>query len=70
MKLYELKRGNLFTLEEEAQMPQDILMGIDTDEVYKLHNIDGMYSYVTDKNGHVYHFAAWTEVTQANGVSA
>jgi hypothetical protein len=30
--------------------------------VYKFFNIDGMYSYCTDKDGNVVHLAAWTEV--------
>jgi len=49
MKLYEVKRNTLFTL-------------VDDDRIYNLHNIDGMYSYVTDAMNNVYHFAAWTEV--------
>lgn len=65
MKLYELKRGDLFTLEEQPVQPPDISdFVIDNFKVYKLQNIDGMYSYVTDQSGTVYHFAAWTEVSQ------
>jgi hypothetical protein len=62
MKLYELSRGMLFTLKEQPKMPPDVFGEVDTQKVYKLHNIDGMYSYVTDTGGMVYHFAAWTEV--------
>jgi len=49
MKLYELKRNTLFTLTSD-------------DRIYKLHNLDGMYSYVTDAMNNVYHFAVFTEV--------
>jgi len=37
---------------------------LNTTKEYKLHNIDGMYSYITDTEDRVYHFAAWTEVTK------
>jgi len=62
MKLYDLHRGELFTLKEQPTMPPDIMEGVDTLKVYTLNNIDGMYSHCQDNERHVYHFAAWTEV--------
>ena len=61
MKLYELKCGDKFELKEEPTVPPVALEG-DLTKVYTLRNIDGMYSYVKDSEGNVYHFAAWTEV--------
>jgi len=62
MKLYELHRGEMFTLAEQPQMPPDITWEADTLKCYILNNIDGMYSHVNDTYGNVYYFAAWTEV--------
>lgn len=64
MKLYELHRGECFTLEEQPTQPPDIMLEADTHKMYTLHNIDGMYSYVTDQEGDMHHFAAWTEVNK------
>lgn len=62
MELYHLNRGDKFLLNEsEPQIPVDSNTP-DIQTVYKLHNIDGMYSYCTDDKGNVYHFAAWTDV--------
>ena len=62
MQLYELHRGECFTLLEQPKMPPDITWEADTRKIYTLNNIDGMYSHVSDTYGTVYHFAAWTEV--------
>lgn len=62
MKLYELHRGEMFTLSEQPQQPPDITYEADTMKVYTLGNIDGMYSYCEDTYGNIYHFAAWTLV--------
>ena len=63
MKLYELHRGECFTLAETPKQPPDIFNPEpEQDKLFMLHNIDGMYSYVTDNEKNVYHFAAWTEV--------
>ena len=62
MKLYELQRGTWFTLAETPEIPPSAQKPVAGR--YKLHNIDGMYSYVTDEDGNVYHFAAWTEVNK------
>lgn len=60
VKLYDLLRDTYFTFADSL------------DSVFKLHNIDGMYSYCTgvtddvklneDGSNSVYHFAAWTPV--------
>ena len=63
MKLYELARNSMFTLDEQPHQPPDYPEEADTLKHYTLKNIDGMYSYVYDIYGNVYHFAAWTEVT-------
>jgi len=70
MKLYELHRGECFTLKETPTQPPDsINIESDQDKLFTLSNIDGMYSYVTDNDNNVYHFAAWTEVTPINELS-
>ena len=61
MKLYNLYRGDRFKLLEEPTVPPVAPEG-DMRKVYKLTNIDGMYSHITDDDGNVYHFAAWTDV--------
>ena len=60
-ELYKLNRGDKFKLLEKPTVPPVALEG-NMRKTYKLKNIDGMYSYVTDDEGNVYHFAAWTEV--------
>ena len=60
-ELYNLHQGDKFKLKEAPTVPP-VALGGDIDKVYKLRNIDGMYSYITDDEGNVYHFAAWTEV--------
>lgn len=67
LKLYELHHGDCFTLDEEPTIPPNhIPVGRNMNIVYTLHHIDGMYSYVTDVDKNVYHFAAWTEVNPVN----
>lgn len=61
MKLYSLPKNSLFTLSENPTIPVDSPSG-NPEVIYKLHHIDGMYSYVTDAMNNVYHFAAFTEV--------
>ena len=52
MKLYELDRFTYFTINGDEEKV-----------IYKLHHIDGMYSYCTrESDKKVIHFAAWTEV--------
>ena len=64
MKLYELHRGENFYLVEIPKEPPDIIDIPSQEKMYTLGNIDGMYSYCEDTEGHVYHFAAWTEVNK------
>jgi len=52
MKLYEVPRNTRIVLDEEEGRGEE----------YNFHHIDGMYSYCTDDNKNVVHFAAWTEV--------
>jgi hypothetical protein len=63
-KLYELPPNTRFKLLEQPKVPPDSYeVSDDSDVVYKLKNIDGMYSYCTDvETKEVHHFAAWTEV--------
>ena len=61
MKLYELDRDTRFKLLEQPRIPPVAPDG-EVGKVYTLRNIDGMYSYVKDDEGNVYHSAAWTEV--------
>lgn len=65
MELFKLKRDDKFKLLEDPTIPPAAQHG-EFNVEYKLHNIDGMYSYVTDSNGDVYHFAAWTEVERVD----
>ena len=60
MKLYNLKRGDKYRIVGETQVPPEALE--DTNQVYTLGNIDGMYSNSVGEDGQVYYFAAWTEV--------
>ena len=60
-ELYNLYRGDKFKLLDDPTIPPAARHG-EFDVVYKLTNIDGMYSHVTDADGNVYHFAAWTDV--------
>jgi hypothetical protein len=63
-KLYDVPRNTLFKLAEDPQVPPASLeVSEDLGVVYKLKNIDGMYSYCTNiETNEVHHFAAWTQV--------
>jgi hypothetical protein len=62
MKLYDLKRGDKFSLLElDVKVPPDSLP-IPEDELYTYKYVDGMYAPVTDSEGNTHYFAAWTEV--------
>lgn len=64
MKLYELNRGALFKLGEDAMIPPDAPEGVDG-VVYKLGGLDGMYAWcLTNDDVERYYFAAWTEVEE------
>jgi hypothetical protein len=53
MKLYELPRNSYFTF------PDD-----NTKQVFRLNNIDGMYSVCYDMQDNLYHIAAFEEIEQ------
>jgi hypothetical protein len=63
-KLYELPPNTRFQLLEQPKVPPaSNEVSDDLGVIYKLKNIDGMYSYCTDvETNEVHHFAAWTEV--------
>ena len=61
MKLYELTRGDWFSLKEPALVPPDAPEG-SANDVFKYTHVDGMYAPVVNKAGERYYFAAWTEV--------
>lgn len=61
MKLYELPRGALFRLIEDAKTPPGA-RPLHSGEVLRLGNVDGMYSYCTDEEGNAVHPAALAEV--------
>lgn len=65
MKLYELKRGDHFSITEvDVRVPPgEPSPPIDT--IYKHEKIDGSYSRNYDTNGNVVYLAAWTEVEKA-----
>lgn len=66
MKLYDLPRGSYFKLIGDTLIPPDARNPV-LNKTYKLHNIDGMYSYCTeDDSSFVYHFVAWADVEKVN----
>ena len=61
VKLYELKRGDSFTLADSPKIPPaapEGRMGV----IYQYSHVDGMYAPVKDAEGNQYYFAAWTQV--------
>jgi len=61
MKLYDVPRNSTIrVVEAESPPPGGIIP--EAGQVYKFRNIDGMYSYCTDKDNNVVHLKAWTEV--------
>ena len=63
MKLYELKRGSKFKLNEAPSQPPDGETS-EFDQVFTFRGTDGMYCKVDTKNNERHYFAAWTEVTE------
>lgn len=61
--LYDLRMGDRFKLseEEEIKVPVDA-HDFKMSDIYRFNNLDGMYSYCTDMEGTVHHFAGWTKV--------
>lgn len=62
-KLYDLERGAHFRVVHGLDVPPDA-PEVEFGTIYKLHNIDGMYSYCTDKDGNVVHVAAYADVEE------
>lgn len=63
MKLYDLRRGDKFTLAEDVRVPPaapEGRMGV----VYEFSHVDGMYANVYDQEGHRFLMAAFTEVKE------
>ncbi len=61
MKLYDLPRGSHFRIIDGTNNSLGA-MDVNTEEVYWLGNIDGMYSYCKDSFLNVVHISAWAEV--------
>jgi len=62
MKLYDLKRGDLFRLLEDPQVPPGAFVA-DIGLTYTFTHVDGMYCPCHDTaHNNRYYFAAWTEV--------
>lgn len=61
MKLYDLKRGDLFRIVDENTKVPVAAPEPDITKTYWFGNIDGMFSYCKDGE-EIVHFAAWTEV--------
>jgi len=62
MKLYELKSGQTFLLQEQPTTPPDS-EEVDYDAYYKYIKLDGMYCWCKDEEGLNHYFAAWTDVS-------
>lgn len=66
MKLFELKRGSYFKIDDIQTTKVPVAAPLPEDgKVYWFGHIDGMYSYCKDGE-EVVHFAAWTDVEEVN----
>jgi hypothetical protein len=63
-ELYNLERGTWFKIVDKKVKVPVSHQELNTEEAFKFHHIDGMYSYCTDKDDNVVHLAAWTEVEE------
>jgi hypothetical protein len=63
MKLHELAQGSYFRIQDGLNAPPGA-PPVDKTMVYKLNNIDGMYSHCHDDSGNVVHVVAWAEVEE------
>lgn len=61
MKLYELKRGDVFTVVSQGTVPVASPRVVE-DMKYTFYNVDGMYSYCIGTDGRVSNIAAYAEV--------
>ena len=62
VKLFELKRGDKFTLHERPSTPPDSIPYEFRGVVYTFSKVDGMYAPVKDPEGETHYFSAWTLV--------
>ena len=60
-QLYTLECGSRFKLTAMPQVPPDSL-DVETDEVYRLVKLDGMYCWCKAGDNQDHYFAAWAEV--------
>lgn len=63
--LYDLHKGDHFTIVDEDLKVPPAHDAVDLTAKYWFGHIDGMYSYCKDMEGNVVHFAAWTKVKKA-----
>ena len=61
MKLYDVPRGELVRIVSSPIVPVDA-PDLEVDDVIRLGNIDGMYSYCIDRFGGIVHLAAYVDV--------
>jgi hypothetical protein len=63
MKLWDLPRGSYFKITGGMRVPPGA-PPVDVDTVYRLGNLDGMYSYCTAPDGTVVHVECGADVIQ------
>lgn len=64
-QLYKLEQGSRFKVTSMPQVPPDSLE-VETDEIYQLVKLDGMYCWCKDGDNNDHYFSAWTEVKELN----
>ena len=69
MKLYDVPKNSKIQIQVEGARGNHPPAHRDFEdgEELTLHNIDGMYSRCTDKDGNTVHLSAWTEVVVLDG---
>lgn len=65
--IYNLHNGDRFKLieDEEIKVPP-ASAEFKINDLFRFDHLDGMYSYCTDTEGLVHHFAAWTKVRKVS----
>lgn len=66
MELYNVPRNSKIRIVGTPENPPPAHRQFKEGEILNFHHIDGMYSYCTDKDGHVVHLTAWQEVEIVN----
>jgi hypothetical protein len=61
MKLHQLPPGSVFRVATDLRVPPGA-PALSVDQMYRLGNVDGMYSYCFDKDGGIVHVGAGAEV--------